>query len=162
MTNYFQANNCPAPSFNLDAEDPHVAPEYRRLHSDLKSSLEDLQRLIDGPQKWLRAFCCTGYDLSALQKALDWEFFHLVPARGEIALEELTERAQLDLDRTGRVVRQLMTYGIFEEKHPSMISHSSTSLMLQRDDERRAMAHFSVDEMLKAASDCNTALSANS
>ena len=161
MTKYFQANNLVAPTFSLDSLDPPDTPEYRRIHANLKTSLEDLSRLIDGPRKWLRAFCCSGYDLGALQVALDFEFFQLVPARGEIKLEDLAEKAGLDADRTGRVVRQLMTYRIFEELRPRFISHSSTSLAMQQDDQLRSVVHYSLDEMLKAAADCNISLKAN-
>ncbi|KAL6854828.1 hypothetical protein ACO1O0_005955 [Amphichorda felina] len=161
MTKYFQANNLVAPTFSLDSQDPPDTPEYRRIHANLKTSLEDLSRLIDGPRKWLRAFCCSGYDLGALQVALDFEFFQLVPAHGEIKLEDLAEKAGLDADRTGRVVRQLMTYRIFEELRPRFISHSSTSLAMQQDDQLRSVVHYSLDEMLKAAADCNISLKAN-
>ena len=161
ITKYFQANNLVAPTFALDSQDPPDTPEYRRLHATLKTSLEDLQRLIDGPRKWLRAFCCTGYDLGALQVALDFEFFQLIPAHGDITLEALAKNAGLDVDRTSRVVRQLMTYRFFEELRPRVISHSSTSLLMQEDEELRSVVHYSLDEMLKAAADCNISLKAN-
>lgn len=161
MTKYFQANNLAAPTFALDSQDPPDTPEYRRLHATLKTSLEDLQRLIDGPRKWLRVFCCTGYDLGALQVALDFEFFQLVPAHGDIALEDLAKQAGLDVDRTSRVVRQLMTYHIFKEHQPRVISHSSTSLLMQQDEELRSVVHYSLDEMLKAAADCNITFKAH-
>ena len=161
MTKYFQANNLAAPTFALDSQDPPDTPEYRRLHATLKTSLEDLQRLIDGPRKWLRAFCCTGYDLGALQVALDFEFFQLIPAHGDITLEDLAKKSGLDLDRTDRVVRQLMTYRFFEELRPRVISHSSTSLLMQQDEELRSVVHYSLDEMLKGATDCNISLKAN-
>lgn len=161
MTRYFQANNLAEPTFALDSQEPPDTPDYRRLHASLKTSLEDLLRLIDGPRKWLRTFCCTGYDLGAFQIALDFEFFQLVPAHGEIPLEHLAEKAGLDLDRTTRVVRQLMTYRIFEERRPRVISHSSTSLAVQQDDELRSVVHYSLDEMLKAAADSNVSLKAN-
>lgn len=162
ITKYLQASNRVAPTFTLDSPDPpHQAPEYRRLHASLKDSLEDLLRLIDGPRKWLRAFCCTGYDLGALQIALDFDFFQLVPADGGIALDELAGLAGLDVDRTARVVRQLMTYRIFDEHQPRIISHSRTSLALRQDEQLRAVVHYSLDEMLKAAADCNVALKAH-
>ncbi|KAI4273484.1 MAG: hypothetical protein LQ337_004585 [Flavoplaca oasis] len=161
MTIYLQANNLTAPTFALESQDPPDTPEYRRLHATLKTSLEDLSRLIDGPRKWLRAFCCTGYDLGALQVALDFEFFQLIPARGELTLEDLAKKSGLDVDRTGRIVRQLMTYRFFEELRPKVISHSSTSLLMQQDEELRSVVHYSLDEMLKAAADCNISLKAN-
>lgn len=161
MTKYFQANNLAAPTFALDSEDPPDTAEYRDLHATLKTSLEDLQRLIDGPRKWLRTFCTTGYDLGALQIALDFEFFQLVPAQGDISLEDLAKQAGLDVDRTSRIIRQLITYRFFEELRPGVISHSSTTLAMQQDEELRSVVHYSLDEMLKAAADCNISLKAN-
>lgn len=158
MTKYIQANNLTAPTFALDSQDPPATPEYRNLHATLKTSLEDLSRLIDGPRKWLRAFCCTGYDLAALQVALDFDFFQLVPAHGEITLQELAKKAGLDVDRATRIIRQLMTYRIFEELKPEVISHSSTSLLVHQDEELRSVVHYSLDEMLKAAADSNISL----
>ncbi|KAL8644393.1 MAG: hypothetical protein Q9226_007784 [Calogaya cf. arnoldii] len=161
MTEYLQANSLAAPTFALVSPDPPDTPEYRRLHATLKTSLEDLSRLIDGPRKWLRAFCCTGYDLGALQVALDFEFFRLIPAHGELTIEELAKQSGLDADRTGRIIRQLMTYRFFDELRPRVISHSSTSLVMQQDEELRSVVHYSLDEMLKAAADCNVSLKAN-
>ncbi|CRG92722.1 Demethylsterigmatocystin 6-O-methyltransferase [Talaromyces islandicus] len=161
LTKYLQANNLVAPTFSLDSQDPPDTPEYRAIHATLRTSLEDLSRLIDGPRKWLRAFCCTGYDLGALNVALDFEFFQLVPAHGEITLDELATKAGLDVDRTGRIVRQLMTYRFFEELRPRVISHSSTSLLVQQDEELRSVVHYSLDEMLKAAADSNISLKAH-
>lgn len=161
MTQFFEANNHISPSFALGSGDPPNSPEYRHLYGELKNSLEDLLRLIDGPSRWLRTFCCTGYDLGALQIALDFEFFHHVPAVGDISLEELAEKSGLDLDRTSRVVRQLRTYRIFEELRPRAISHSSTSLVIREDHDLRSVVHYSLDEMLKAAADCNVSLKRN-
>ncbi|KAK5994068.1 O-methyltransferase sol2 [Cladobotryum mycophilum] len=158
---YFQANNLATPTFALNSQDPPDTPEYRQIHANLKTSLEDLQRLIDGPRKWLRAFCCTGYDLGAFQVALDFDFFDLVPANGSISLQDLASKARLDEDRTIRVIRQLMTYRIFDEPTPRVISHSSTSLLVQQDEELRSVIHYSLDEMLKAAADSNISLKAN-
>ena len=82
----------------------------------------------------------------------------MVPADGDITLEDLAELAGLDVDRTSRVIRQLITYRIFEEHRPRVISHSSTSLLMQQDEELRSVVHYSLDEMLKAAADCNITL----
>lgn len=65
MTKYFQANHMVAPTFALDSQDPADTAEYRNLHAPLKTSPEDLQCLVDGTQKRLRTFCCTGHHLGA-------------------------------------------------------------------------------------------------
>ena len=67
-----------------------------------------------------------GWELGAMQVALDFEFFSNVPAEGEILYE----------DRTRRTVRLLITQRVFEEKYPGFISHSSISAALQ-DEELR-------------------------
>ncbi|KAI0534671.1 O-methyltransferase [Xylaria digitata] len=161
IVRYLDTNSLEPLSFALRAGDPPDTPEYRQLHAVLKDSLEDLSRLIDGPRRWLRSFCCTGYDLGALQIALDFDFFGMVPIDGGISLEDLAQKAGLDQDRVGRVVHQLMTYRIFDELEPSVISHSSTSLVMREDEDLRSVVHYSVDEMLKAAADCNISLKAN-
>lgn len=143
MTKYLQVNGIAAPTFALDSGDPPNTPEYRKIHASLKTNLEDLSRLIDGPRKWLREFCCSGYDLGALQIALDFEFFTLIPADGGLTLQELAQKAGLDLDRTSRVVRQLMTYKFFHEHRPGFITHSSTSLVMREDENLRSVVHYS-------------------
>ncbi|KAI0438848.1 S-adenosyl-L-methionine-dependent methyltransferase [Xylaria telfairii] len=158
ITKYFATNNLTEPTFAVDSSDVPDTPGYWALHSSLKASLEDLQRLVDGPGKFLRTFCCTGYDLGALQIALDFDFFTLVPAVGEISYEDLAHLAGLDIDRVRRIVRQLMTYRFFEEQREGYVSHNSTSIVLLKDEEMRSVVHYSLDEMFKAAADCNVSL----
>ena len=85
----------------------------------------------------------------------------MIPADRDITLEDLAKKAGLDLDRTGRVVHQLITYRFFEELRPRVISYSSTSLLMQQDEELRSIIYYSLNEMLKAAADCNISLKAN-
>ncbi|KAI8951102.1 S-adenosyl-L-methionine-dependent methyltransferase [Xylaria longipes] len=153
IINYLESNNFPAPTFDLSSPGPPETVEYQTLHSGLKTSLEDLLLLVDGPKRFWRQFCCLGYDLGALQIALDFEFFTLVPLAGELSVDDLARKAGLHADRTGRIVRQLITYGIFAEHEAGVISHSSASLVMQ-DDEFRSMVHYGMDEMLKAVADC--------
>ncbi|KAH7629298.1 hypothetical protein B0T09DRAFT_308306 [Sordaria sp. MPI-SDFR-AT-0083] len=127
----------------------------QRRHDDAgksmdESSKEDLQLLIDSPRKWLRAFCCNrlrfGYPSGHSR-------LRLLPARtghGDIAVEDLAKKAGLDVDRTSRIIRQLRTYRIFEELQPR-----------RQDEQLRAVVHYSLDEMLKPAADCNVSLKAN-
>lgn len=141
IINYLESNNFSAPTFDLDSPGPPETVEYRTLHSGLKSSLEDLLLLVDGPKGFWRQFCCLGYDLGALQIALDFEFFTLVPSAGNLSVDDLAHKAGLHADRTGRIVRQLITYGIFAEHEVGVISHSPASLVMQ-DDEFRSMVHY--------------------
>ena len=142
ITEYLQANHYAAPTFAAGSSEPPETPEYQALHSSLKTSLEDLQRLVDGPRKHLRTFCCLGYDLAAYQVALEFDFFNLVPADGEILLEDLAQKAGLDVDRVSRVMRMLITHRFFQENRPGVISHTSSSYILCKDEELRCAVHY--------------------
>ncbi|KAK8052262.1 hypothetical protein PG993_003647 [Apiospora rasikravindrae] len=135
-----------------DINNPPETIEYQGLCDGLKTTLEDLLRLVEGPKRFWREFCCLPYEMGAFQVALDFEFFTLVPASGAISVQELAQQAGIHADRAGRIIRQLITYGIFAEHQPGLLSHTPTSLAMQ-DDEFRSMVHYSMDEMLKAAAD---------
>ncbi|ROV90631.1 hypothetical protein VMCG_10003 [Cytospora schulzeri] len=160
VTQYLQANDLPDPTFSSKGSIHPITIDYQELQGSLRTSLEDLQRLVDGPTQFYRHFLMRGYELAAFQIALDFNFFTLVPAEGDIALEELAVKAGLDRDRTSRVVRLLVTHRLFQENKPGFISHNFLSIALL-DDELRAMVQFSFDEMLKAAVESSTSLKLN-
>ncbi|KAH9896155.1 S-adenosyl-L-methionine-dependent methyltransferase [Xylariomycetidae sp. FL2044] len=172
LTQYLQAANLPP----LDGGEPPKTPEYVEIYSRLRTSLEGLRYLVDGPSRHIRELCCTGYDIGAHQVALDFELYTLVPApRGgggdgdgggdgeqhDVTYEDLASRAGLDVDRVRRVVRQLMTYRIFREDTPGRVSHSLVSDLLRRDDEVRSIVHLFFDEMLRATAESGPSLKAN-
>lgn len=142
ISDYLKANNLATPTFAAGSEDPPSTPEYLEIHNSLKASLEDLQRLVDGPRRHMRAFLLEGYDLAAFQVALDFGFFDIVPSGGEISLQELAQKAGLDLDRVSRIVRMMITHRFFQEKKPGVISHNNASYILQKDEEFRCTVHY--------------------
>ncbi|KAI0394194.1 S-adenosyl-L-methionine-dependent methyltransferase [Xylariaceae sp. FL0594] len=160
ITKYYQSNNLAAPTFAVDSSAPPTTPEYQVLQSSLKTTIEDLQRLVEGPRKYLRSLAAQTYDLTCFQIALDFGFFTIVPATGAISLKDVAEKANLDLDRTSRVIRMLITFRFFEEVTPGFVSHSSSSIVLLEDEELRATVHYTLDELLKAAAESNVSLKA--
>ncbi|RYP28273.1 hypothetical protein DL767_007293 [Monosporascus sp. MG133] len=160
ITMYLQANNVVAPSFSSTSGSLPRTTDFLEIQRSLRTSLEDLQRLIEGPEKFYRHFLMRGYELAAFQIALDFDFFTLVPAGGDISLEELASKAGLDKDRTSRVVRLLITHRFFQERRPGYISHNSFSIAL-RDEELRSVVHYSLDEMIKAAVESGDSLKAD-
>ncbi|KAI1348227.1 S-adenosyl-L-methionine-dependent methyltransferase [Xylaria sp. FL0043] len=158
MSKCFQANNLTMPTFSPRSSQYPTTDDFLQLQSSLRTSLEDLQRLVEGPRKYLRSLTTMGYDIAALQIALDFDFFTLVPPDGDISLVALAEKGGLDLDRTSRVVRLLITHRLFEEKRPGYISHTASSLTLCKDEEMRSTIHYSFDEMLKAAAESSVSL----
>jgi hypothetical protein len=139
---YLQSNDRAAPTFSSKTHSPPSTADFRHLQGSLRDSLEDLQRLVDGPNLFYRHFLMRGYELAAFQVALDFDFFTLVPLEGEISVDELANKAGLDKDCTGRLVRLLITHRFFEERRPDFISHNSFSAALL-DEEVRSMVHYS-------------------
>lgn len=143
VTKYLEASNVALPSFSPTAGELPKTPDFQKLQSRLRTQLEDLQLLIDGPSTFFRHFLMRGYEIAAFQIALDFDFFTLVPAEGEIELGDLAGKAGLDQDRTGRIMRLLITHHFFQERRPGFFSHNSFSITLQKDDEMRSMVHYS-------------------
>ncbi|KAI1635392.1 S-adenosyl-L-methionine-dependent methyltransferase [Biscogniauxia mediterranea] len=160
ITKYLQAENISSPTFSPGSTSLPRRLDCQGLLSGLKTSLEDLQRLIEGPEKFYRHFLMRGYELAAFQVALDFGFFTLVPSEGDISLDDLASRAGLDKDRTARVIRLLITHRFFQERRLGFISHNSFSIALQ-DDELRSVVHYSLDEMIKAAVESSTSFKAD-
>ncbi|CRL28214.1 O-methyltransferase, family 2 [Penicillium camemberti] len=152
ITEYLQANGYPQPTLSADSVAHPETVEYVVLYGKLKRSLEDLKYLVEGPKRHFRELCCQGYELAAIQVALEFNFFEIVPLEGQISIEDLAEKAGVDLDRTNRIVRLLVTEFIFQEPTLGYIAHSPSSYLLHVDEEIRSTVHYTLDEMLKAAS----------
>ena len=143
ITKYLQSSNVALPTFSPTAEELPSTPDFQKLQTRLRTHLEDLQLLVDGPPRFFRHFLVRGYEIAAFQIALDFGFFTLVPVEGDIFVEDLANKAGLDQDRTGRIMRLLITHRFFQESKPEFFSHNSFSIALQRDDEMRSMVHYS-------------------
>ncbi|KAL8725833.1 MAG: hypothetical protein Q9166_007120 [cf. Caloplaca sp. 2 TL-2023] len=152
VAKYLHASRIALLIFSPTAEELPTTPDFQKLQAHLRTQLEDLRHLIDGPPTFYRHFLMRGYEIAAFQIALDL---------GDIQLEDLASKAGLDQDRTGRVIRLLITHRFFQESRPGFFSHNSFSIALQRDDEMRSMVHYSLDEMLKASAEASVAIKAN-
>ncbi|OCK84503.1 S-adenosyl-L-methionine-dependent methyltransferase [Lepidopterella palustris CBS 459.81] len=156
VAKYLRVNNYAQPTFAPDSISRSETPEYVKLHSSLKQSLDNLQYLVEGPKRHFRALYCQGYELAAIQVALDFNFFTIVLAEGQISLEELAKEAGVDIDRSSRIVRLLATEFIFREPTPGYVAHNLSQYLLHVDEEIRSTLHYTssptIDEMLQAAS----------
>ncbi|KAI1821331.1 S-adenosyl-L-methionine-dependent methyltransferase [Xylaria intraflava] len=155
---HLKASNVALPTFSATSEALPTTPDFQQLQARLRTDLEDLQLLISGPSTFYRYYLVTGYELAAFQLALDFELFSLVPAQGDISLEDLAGKAGLDQDRTNRIIRMLITQHIFQETRPGFFGHNAFSIALQKDEEMRSMVHYSFDEMLKACANSGDAI----
>jgi hypothetical protein len=142
IAEYLRANNYAQPTLAPESVDRPETLDYAKLHSGLKQSLEDLQYLVEGPKRHFRALCCQGYELAAIQVALDFNFFTIVPPEGQISFEELATQAGINLDRTRRIIRLLATEFLFREPTPGYVAHNTSSYLLHKDEEIRSTVHY--------------------
>ena len=128
-----------------DEEAAHGTDAYERLRTSLCQPLSDLAALVTSPEKHIRSFTCSHYDLAAYQVALEFGMFRAIPLSPEGSTATLAEIARaigLDEDRTGRVLRMLVTRGFFEEVGvgPGTFAHSPASKLLASDGDVHAAA----------------------
>ncbi|CAI7591018.1 unnamed protein product [Penicillium glandicola] len=152
ITEYLQANGYPQPTLPADYVGYPETVEYIGLYGKLKSSLDDLLYLVQGPKRHLWDLCYQVYESAAIQVALEFNFFEIVPLESQISIEALAEQAGVDIDRTRRIVRLLVTKFIFQEPTPGYIEHNASSYLLHVDGEIRSTLQYTMDEMFKAAS----------
>lgn len=165
ISSYLTSNSCPEPSLSINTAPVPETPEYDALRSNLNDAALDLLLLTNGPRNTLRNFAFSHYDLAALQVALDRGFFSHVPlpatsADGDTvsiaSIGDIAEKAGMDEDRTGRVMKLLATHRIFEEVGSGSFRHTANSILLAQDREFHAMADMQMDDMLKAVSETST------
>ncbi|KAL2201530.1 S-adenosyl-L-methionine-dependent methyltransferase [Corynascus similis CBS 632.67] len=161
VISYLKSSNAALPTFSPSAEPLPTTPDFQQLQTNLRTQLEDLQLLVDGPARFYRYFLVSGYEIAAFQIALAFDFFALVPATGDIPLADLASKAGLDQDRTNRVIRMLITQKVFQETRPGFFAHNAFSMALHRDEEMKSMVHYSFDEMLKACAQSSDAIRAD-
>ena len=135
-----QTNKYSQPSFSVTTGPVPETPEYDALCAALRDTADDLIQLVCGPKRTLRHALGWHFDLAAWQVALESRFFQIVPESGSITLAELAKRAELDEDRTGRIMRLLITQRVFEELKEDVFSHSASSIVLVKDNQLRALA----------------------
>lgn len=154
LSTYFSTSSQPEPDFTVNSASVPNTSEYEVLRAELNDAALDLLHLIDGSPATLRSFIFSYNDLAALQIALERRFLDHVPlpvelnSLGESAttmehtalraagISEIAERAGMDEDRTGRVLRLLATQRIFEEVEQNGIpkfQHTASSAIFARD-----------------------------
>lgn len=142
ISEYLAKNGTGPLSFAADASEPPNTAEYLELYNNLKTSCDDLGRLVEGPRRWLRSYVSQINELAALQVAFEFRLFTLVPENSDIDVHDLAAAAGLDADRIARTLRLLVTHRLFDEKKPGRFSHSSSSELLRRDEELRCAGHY--------------------
>ncbi|KAI1755463.1 O-methyltransferase-domain-containing protein [Xylaria castorea] len=165
LSSYLSSNSISEPTFAPDGGNVPETPEYEALRGPLNDAALDLLRLVNGPKRSLQEFFFSQYDLAALQIALDRRLFDHVPlppvsphdeaGAQKLGVAEIAQKAGMDEDRTGRVMKILATRRIFEEVdgEPETFAHTASSACLARDADFNATADMQMDDMLRAASE---------
>ncbi|KAI1408542.1 O-methyltransferase-domain-containing protein [Hypoxylon sp. FL1857] len=170
ICSYLTSNSLPEPKFTANQGKVPETREYEALRAPLNDALLDLHRLVNGPKNTLQDLFFSHYDLAALQIALDRRLFHHVPLPPvsadvggvkKASIAEIAQKAGMDEDRTGRVLKMLATHRIFEEVEgePGNFTHTAGSALLARDADLYAMADMQMDDMLRAASEASGMIS---
>ena len=170
ITSCLASSNCTTPTFASEATGtPLDSDQYEDLRVSLNETARDLLALVNGPKNTLRSLIFSHYDLAALQVALDRRLFDHVPLPSDepgtispaaASIAQIAERAGMDKDRTGRIMRLLATHRIFEEVsgESGMFKHTTYSALLAQDSDFNAMAAMQMDDMLKAVSETSSAI----
>ncbi|KAH9875583.1 hypothetical protein IAQ61_003047 [Plenodomus lingam] len=135
-------------------------PEYRSLRNQLNDAIQDLHLLTNGPLHYFRTLSWSVVDLAAVQVALSFKLPHIVPNNNVgLTAAEIAQTAELEEDRTSRILKMLATYRIFEE-HDGRFRHTASSEFL-RTSGFTPMAETALDDCFKAASEMNVMFEAS-
>ena len=137
---------------------PEGDRSYDKIRNELNDAATDLLNLVNGPKIQLCKAVCQGNDLAAHQIALDFDFYHAIPASGTPTLRSVSEQVNLDIGITSRVLRFLVTQGYFREIEEDVFAHTKASAAIRQDVNLASAAQYMVSEMLEAASIAGPAL----
>ncbi|KAF2844003.1 S-adenosyl-L-methionine-dependent methyltransferase [Plenodomus tracheiphilus IPT5] len=153
---FLQEKGMSQPDFSTTSSTLPNTSEYKLLRDRLNDAIQDLYLLSNGPLDFLRTFSWSVVDLAALRVALSFKMFEIVPNNSEgLTVKEIADKANLEQDRTGRILKMLATYRIFEEDH-GRFRHTAQSEFL-RTSSFTAMVDAVLDDCYKGASEMDTA-----
>lgn len=133
-----ESNAVTEPIVNGSFPEAPQTPKYEALRRSLSQSASDLSLLVNGPRVFVRSFCCSHYDLTAFQVALEFGMFEAIPSEGTVSLKELAKAIGLDEERTGSVLRLLATKRMFEEVEYGLFQHTAASTCIAGDEDVKA------------------------
>lgn len=156
ILSFLSSSSQPEPNFSDSTPAVPNAAEYEALRAPLNDAALDLLRLINGPRSSLRSLLFSHYDLGALQVALDRGFFDHVPLSATAAtngneivkagasVKQIAKKAEMDQDRTARILRQLASLRIFQQVpgESESFQHTAASALLAMDKDFHALAEM--------------------
>ncbi|KAI1817385.1 putative O-methyltransferase [Poronia punctata] len=174
---FLQKKSFPEPTLEPGSGQVPEDVEYESLRASLNDAALDLLHLVNGPKTTLRDIFFSHYDLAALQVAFDRGFFKHVPlpdknnngAVESITVAEVAAKADMDVERTGSILKILASRRIFQQvvtvtgdgdgdgnSDQDRFRHSSVSASLASDEDWRALGDMKLDDMFRASSELST------
>ncbi|KAJ8115385.1 hypothetical protein ONZ43_g4675 [Nemania bipapillata] len=134
LTDYFQANKLPEPSFERDAPiinlSPQAPAEIQLAREKLQDNALQIFQLVAGPGEYLQNVI-TGYHyMEILRWMSQFKIFELVPLEGSISYPDLASKAGVSELRLKSLARMAITNHLFAEPTPGFLEHSATSAAL--------------------------------
>jgi hypothetical protein len=168
---YFKANNLPAPSFDVNApfDFPRLPEDILQSRQEIIFATKELSLLAHGPRESIRWGVWEFLDVLALQvvnhfgigesprrPCREFIILTLIAAKlfladQTITLAKLQAKTSLDPTNLARVLRLVMTKGIFCEPRPGEIAHTAASRVLAEDGDLQAWVGFNSEDIFPAA-----------
>ncbi|KAK0703452.1 S-adenosyl-L-methionine-dependent methyltransferase [Lasiosphaeria miniovina] len=150
---YMRENNLPMPSFDVDAlaDFPKLPEHVAQSRREIIYSTKELAQLAHGPRESLRWGVWEFLDVLAVQVINHFGIAKLFPTSSTITLAELQAKTSLDATNLARLLRLVMTKGIFREPAPGIIAHTAASRLLAEDGDLEAWVGFNAEDTFPAA-----------
>ncbi|KAF1961727.1 hypothetical protein CC80DRAFT_531559 [Byssothecium circinans] len=153
LVEYLSSTGQEAPNLSISSPIiPQGDKNYNEIRNKLNDAAFDLLLLANGSKTYFRKLCCQGNDLAAYQIAFDFDLFNIIPKEQPMHLTTISEKTGLDVGIAGRVLRFLATQRIFHEVEKNTFTHTRDSVVVKDDEYLHAAVHYSISEMLQAAS----------
>lgn len=169
INDFFAAQGLPAPSFDEDAPIslpiPDDAKDIVTARILVIEACNELKALLKGPKELL-AFNVRNYfsclskhslkilqwtELTSLKIILSFNLDKSFPIGSQTTFDAMAETSGLEVSTVRRVVRHgIYTYNLFKEPTPGIITHSSLTAALAKNELLRAYSFTAAHEFLPA------------
>ncbi|CAN9171759.1 unnamed protein product [Alternaria sp. RS040] len=129
----------------------NLSPTDYNIRSRLIDAIQELNRLALGPAEYLYSLYMTGcIQMVGLHAVARYNIPQKIPNDG-IKIKDLGNELRMDEMILGRLVRQAIVHGIFQEPEPDFITHSNISRLLRDDSDWLHLAQFYTEDSWAAA-----------
>ncbi|KAF2027953.1 S-adenosyl-L-methionine-dependent methyltransferase [Setomelanomma holmii] len=150
---YFQANNIPTPSFDIDGPARVAIPPHEKnvaaAHVRVLGATKELHNLILGPMNMLMGMNVT--DQLSLHGVYHFNMASAFAPGTEATFEDIAEKCNVSVVDTRRLMRHAMTNHIFREPKPGVVAHTAASKLLATNPLIKEFVGLKVEEEFPAA-----------